>query len=59
VNDFSNFKIGCGIVVIGIIAWYWVYIAARMITRAVMRSIEEWKERKKNGKENGREEETH
>ena len=35
--------------VFGIIALMWLYIAARMITRGVMRSIQEWKERKRNG----------
>jgi len=33
---------------IAITAILWLYVAARMITRAVTRTISEWKERKKN-----------
>ena len=35
--------------ILAIMVLGWFYIAARVITRAVMRSIEEWKERKKDG----------
>ena len=45
----DDLKIVIGIVAGGIITLYWLYVAARMITRGVMRSIDEWKERKKNG----------
>ena len=34
-------------VFLGIVALIWLYIATRMITRGIMRSIEEW--RKRNG----------
>jgi len=36
------------LIVWAVIALVWLYIATRMITRGVMRSIEEWKERKHN-----------
>ncbi len=37
------------IIFIGVLVPMSLYVSARMITRAVLRTIEEWKERKKNG----------
>ena len=34
---------------IGIVALIWLYIASRMVTRGIMRTVKEFKERKKNG----------
>ncbi|MHA1345030.1 MAG: hypothetical protein ACTSO3_01385 [Candidatus Heimdallarchaeaceae archaeon] len=45
----NNFVTVLRYIFIGIIAWYWLYVAARTSTTAIMRSIEEWKERKRNG----------
>lgn len=45
----NNFRLILEIFLISSVALMWLYVAARMITRAIIRSIQEWKERKKNG----------
>ena len=50
-NDFENIL---DVICIFIITILGLYISARVITRAVMRSIDEWKERKQNGQEKDR-----
>ena len=42
----GDYFIVIGWLIVGLV---WLYIASRMVTRAIMRSIEEWKERKRNG----------